>query len=125
MKALKSTDLEELLDGFGPFTILAPINLAFGNLENLSLEELLKPSNKEKLADILSFHILKEKRLLKDFMNNQKLTAINGKELLITVKDGEVRINNARILAKDRQGSNGVVHSVDVVNIPANQLYKV
>ena len=125
MKCFKNTDLEELLNGFGPFTILAPINLAFGNLENLSLEDLLNPSNKEKLSDILSFHILKEKRLLKDFMNGQKLTAINGKELLITVKDGEVRINNARILAKDRQGSNGVVHSVDAVNLPANQLYKV
>jgi uncharacterized surface protein with fasciclin (FAS1) repeats len=119
MKTLKASDLEETLNGRGPFTILAPINLAFGNLVPAAFEELLKPGNNEKLSDMLSYNILAEKRLLKDFINGQKLKTINGKEVNVTVKDGEVRINGARILARDRQGSNGVVHSVDAVSIPS------
>lgn len=125
MKGLRSTELEETLGGYGPFTILAPINLAFSNMNSPAWEELLKPANKNKLADLLSSHILKEKKMVRDFVNGQKLTTINGKEMNITVKDGEVRINGALILAKDRQGSNGVVHSVDSVNVPSNPLYKV
>jgi uncharacterized surface protein with fasciclin (FAS1) repeats len=119
MKTIKVSDLEETLSGKGPFTILAPVNLAFGNLAATVLEDLLKPGNNEKLSDMLSYNILAEKRLMKDFINGQKLKTINGKEVNVTVKDGEVRINGARILAKDRQGSNGVVHSVDTVSIPS------
>ena len=119
MKTLKASELEETLNGKGPFTMLAPINLAFGNLAPGVFEDLLKPGNNEKLADMLSSNILVEKRLLKDFFNGQKIKTLNGKEVNVTVHDGEVRINGARILAKDRQGSNGVVHSVDAVSIPA------
>lgn len=125
MKGLKSTELEETLNGYGPFTILAPINLAFTNMNSPAWDEMLKPANKSKLSDFLSSHVLKEKRMVRDFINGQKLTTINGKEITISVKDGEVRVNGALILARDRQGSNGVVHSVDAVNIPANPLYKV
>ncbi len=120
MKGLKAAHLEETLNGSGPFTILAPINLAFGNLSPDSLEDLIgKPANNDKLSAMLTFHVLKEKRLLKDFINGQKLKTINGQELQVTVKDGEVRINGAKILARDRQGSNGVIHSIDAVNQPA------
>jgi uncharacterized surface protein with fasciclin (FAS1) repeats len=118
MKTIKVSDLEETLSGNGPYTILAPVNLAFGKLKPAVFEELMKPGNNEKLSDMLSWNILAEKRLMKDFINGQKLKTINGKEVSVTVIDGEVRINGARILAKDRQGSNGVVHSVDAVSIP-------
>ena len=57
--------------------------------------------------------------MLKDFRNGQTLVTVNGKEVSVTVTDGEVRINGAKILARDRQGSNGVIHSIDAVNIPA------
>lgn len=124
-KGLKSSGLEDALNESGPFTMLAPVNLAFGNLTPASWEELLKPANKVRLSDLLSYHIINEKRLLKDFINGQKLTTINGRELKVTVKDGEVSINGAKILSRDRQGSNGVVHSVDAVNIPPNPLHKV
>jgi len=56
---------------------------------------------------------------MKDLRDGQKLPTVNGKEVSVTVKDGEVRINGAKILARDRQGSNGVVHSIDGVNIPS------
>ena len=113
-KGFKAANLEETLNKQGPFTILAPVNLAFSNLAP-SYDELLKSANSNKLSDLLSCHILGEKRLMKNFVNGQKLKTINGRELNVTVKDGEVRINGAKILTRDRQGSNGVVHSMDAV----------
>jgi uncharacterized surface protein with fasciclin (FAS1) repeats len=119
IKTLKGTDVEFKLNGSGPFTFLAPINLAFGNLAPALFEKLLKKENLETLSELLAFHILTEKKLHKDFRNGQKVKTINGKELNVTVTEGAVRINGAKILSRDRQGSNGVVHSIDAVNIPA------
>jgi len=120
IKGLKAANLEETLNGIGPFTILAPINLAFGKLPDPdSFENMVKPGNTgTRLSDIMTFHVVTGKKMLKDFRNGQKLPTVNGKELDVTVENGEVRINGARILAKDRQGSNGVVHSIDAVNLP-------
>ena len=119
IKGLKATDLEEILNGIGPFTIFAPVNLAFGKLPSEgSFEELIKEGNKTRLSDIITYHVIAGKKMLRDFINGQKIKTINGKDVAITVKDGEVSINGAKILAKDRQGSNGVIHSVDTVNIP-------
>ena len=119
MKGLKAASLEDALNERGPFTIFAPVNLAFGNLVPDSFEDLIKPGNKIKLSDILNYHVLAEKRLHKDLINGQKLKTINGKEVSVTIANGEVRINGAKILTRDRQGSNGVVHSIDGVNIPS------
>ncbi|MEQ1677120.1 MAG: fasciclin domain-containing protein [Chitinophagaceae bacterium] len=118
-EGLKAAQLEETLNGFGPFTILAPINLAFGKLALPdTLENLVKESkDNTKLSDLLSFHVITGKKMLRDFRDGQKLQTVGGRELTVTVKDGEVQINGARILAKDRQGSNGVVHSIDRVNL--------
>lgn len=118
IKGFKASNLEDTLNGTGPFTILAPVNLAFGNLTPPdTFENLLKQAN-NKLSEILTYHVLTGKKLLKDFKNGEKLKTVNGKELAVTVKDGEVRINGAKILSRDRQGSNGVVHSIDTVNLP-------
>lgn len=121
LKGLKVAELEESLNGIGPFTILAPVNLAFGKLVYPdTFENLVKQTtNKERLSAILTYHVLAGKKLVKDFRDGQKLQTVNGKEVTVTVKDDEVRINGARILARDRQGSNGVVHSIDAVNLPA------
>lgn len=119
IKGLKAAKLEEALNGIGPFTILAPVNLAFGNLAPASFDELLKLENNNRLSDMLSLHVLTGKKMLRDFTNGQKLKTLNGKEVDVSVRDGEVRINGAKILSRDRQGSNGVVHSVDAVNMPS------
>jgi len=121
IKGLKATNLEETLNGIGPFTILAPVNLAFGNLNAPeSFDNLVDQSKKNsRLSDILTFHVITGKKLVKDLRDGQKLPTVNGKEVAVTVKDGEVRINGAKILAKDRQGSNGVVHSIDAVYLPS------
>ena len=123
-KGLKAANLEETLNGVGPFTILAPINMAFGKLSSpATFDDLVKQSNKNsKLSDILTYHIIAGKKLLKDFRNGQKLKTINGKEISITIKDDEVHINGAKILSRDRQGSNGVVHSINAVNLPVEEV---
>lgn len=121
MKGLKAANLEETLKGIGPFTVLAPVNLAFGNLiPPDTFENMVKHShNNSKLSDLLTYHVVTGKKLLRDFRDGQKLQTVNGKELAVTILDGVVRINGAKILAKDRQGSNGVVHSIDTVNLPS------
>jgi|SRR6185295_12139390 len=116
-RGLKTSNLESVLNEGGPYTILAPINLAFSKLLTPGFEELLKKENNVRLSDMMSNHIVKGKKMMKDFRNGQKLTTINGKEMNITVSNDEVRINGSKILSRDRQGSNGVIHSVDAVNI--------
>ena len=119
IKGLKAAELEEVLNGIGPFTIFAPVNFAFSKLApGDSFEGLIKDGNKTRLSDIITYHVIAGKKMLRDFINGQKLKTINGKDVAISVKDGEVSINGAKILAKDRQGSNGIVHSVDTVNMP-------
>lgn len=121
MKGLKAANLEESLTGIGPFTILAPVNLAFGNLNAPdTFENMVKQSSSNnKLSELLNFHIITGRKMVKDFRNGQKLPTVNGQELTVTIADGEVRINGAKILAKDRQGFNGVLHTIDIVNLPA------
>ena len=118
VRSMKAADMEEVLNGPGPFTILAPINMAFSKLEPGVYDNLMKPANKEKLSALMSFHVVIGKNLA-DMYNGEKLKTVNGQELLVTVKDGEVHINGAKILARNMQGSNGVVHSLDAVNIPS------
>lgn len=119
IKGLKAADLEEILNGIGPFTIFAPVNFAFSKLAPAdSFEDMIRDGNKTRISDIITYHVIAGKKMLRDLINGQKLKTINGKDVAISVKDGDVHINGAKILAKDRQGSNGIVHSVDTVNIP-------
>jgi uncharacterized surface protein with fasciclin (FAS1) repeats len=79
------------------------------------MNELLKPENKVKLADILNHHVVAGKNSFKDFTDGKKLKTVNGKELIVNVKDGTVTINGAKIQARDMEADNGVVHSLDKV----------
>lgn len=121
VKGLKAAHMEETLNGIGPFTILGPVNLAFGKISGPDsfVTMVKKGTSTNKLSELMSFHVITGKKMLKDFRDGQKFATLHGQELLVTVKDGEVRINGAKILSRDRQGSNGVVHSIDAVNIPA------
>jgi uncharacterized surface protein with fasciclin (FAS1) repeats len=119
IRVLKTTDLEETLNGVGPFTMFAPINFAFSKLDPAnSFEALTSDGNKVRLSEILTYHVIAGKKMLRDFSNGQKIKTINGKDVTISVKDGDVSINGAKILSKDRQGSNGIIHSIDTVNMP-------
>lgn len=118
MKAIRASGLEDELRAIGPFTLLAPVNLAFGKLSQADLFETLLKQDGSRLRAILSYHIIKGKKMQRDFRTGQKVQTLGGHELQVTTRDGDIYINNARILAKDRQGSNGVVHSIDCINLP-------
>jgi uncharacterized surface protein with fasciclin (FAS1) repeats len=112
-KGLKTSELESKLAETGPFTILAPVNLALGKLTSLTYDQLLEPANRGKLLDLLSGYIIVGKKMLYDFRNEQKLSMLNGNQLTISIKNGSTLVNGAKILAHDKQGSNGVVHLLD------------
>jgi|SRR5688572_20999890 len=112
-KAVKQSGLEEKLLGPGPFTVLGPVNLAMEGLTPLSFEKMLEPANKTKLLDFISAYVIKGKTMAGDFRNDQKLTTLQGKVITVKVENGEVRLNGAKVLSRDRQGSNGVIHSLD------------
>ena len=113
-RGLKLSGLDQKLSELGPFTILSPVNLAFRKLAS-DVEDVFLPANSGKLLAILSGHIISGKNMLHDLSNGKKLRTINGKEIMVNVTNGEVRLNNAKILSKDRQGTNGVVHSLDTI----------
>ncbi|MEI9945517.1 MAG: fasciclin domain-containing protein [Chitinophagaceae bacterium] len=109
-KGLKLSGLEAKLNEMGPFTILGPVNLALGKLLALTYEQLLDPSNTSKLVAFLSGYILVGKKMFSDFRNDQQLAALDGTMVLVSNKNSEIHLNGAKVLAHDRQGSNGVVH---------------
>jgi len=111
-KSVSASGLDSVLSGTGPYTVFAPNDLAFEKLEKGVLDNLLKPENKAKLADVLNYHVP-----YKDLKDGEKLKTLNGKELHVHVKDGHVRIEGAEILSHDLSSSNGVIHSLDTVMI--------
>ena len=117
IKGIKAAGLEETLSG-GPFTIFAPVNLAFSNMTSGTFDELVKPANKTKLSALITFHVIPGRSLVDNLFNGQKLKTVNGQELSVSVQGDDIRINGAKILARNMQGANGVVHTMDAVNIP-------
>jgi len=116
-KAVMASDLDQVLSSRGPFTVFAPSDIAFAKLEKGVLENLLKPENKAELADFLNCHVVSGKINFNDLKDGEKLKTVNGKELLVHVKNGEVRIGDANIKSYDTKISNGVIHSLDTVMI--------
>ena len=114
-KGVLAAGLDKVLSGNGPFTVFAPSDLAFRKLDTGKFETLLKPENKAKLEDILKYHIVPGKLSYNDLKDGEKLKTVNGKELNVQVKDGNVSIEGAKIQARDVQTSNGVIHSLDTV----------
>jgi len=109
-KGLKTAGLESKLAETGPFTILGPVNLALGRLSAVSYDELLEPANRDRLINLLSDYIIVGKKMFHDFRNDQKISMLNGREVTVSVKNGNTLVDGAQILAHDKQGSNGVVH---------------
>lgn len=114
-KGIHAADLDQVLSGTGPFTIFAPSDTAFGKLEAGTLEELLKPENKVKLTALLQHHVVAGKISFKDLKDGDKLTALNGQELHVGMKDGKATVDGSVIQNRDVASSNGVVHSIDTV----------
>ncbi|WP_268033565.1 fasciclin domain-containing protein [Algoriphagus sp. PAP.12] len=116
--AVKAGDLVDVLKGDGPFTVFAPTNEAFAALPAGTLEDLLKPENKEKLVSILTYHVVPGKIMSSDLKNGQTVKTVQGGEISVMLKDGKAMINNATVTAADIEADNGVVHVIDKVILP-------
>jgi transforming growth factor-beta-induced protein len=117
--AVKAAGLVDTLNGAGPFTVFAPTNTAFAVLGDDTLKTLLKPENKKTLTDILLYHVVAGKVGSADVVKTHGLKTALGKNVNVQLRDGGVFINNARIQIVDIQASNGVIHVIDTVLIPA------
>ena len=118
--AVKSAGLVETLSGDGPFTVLAPTNAAFEKLPKGTVETLLKPENKEKLASILKYHVIASKAMAADVikMDGDDVKTVEGGKVKIKVVGGKVMINKATVTKTDIPCSNGVIHVIDTVLMP-------
>ena len=115
--AVKAAGLVETLSGPGPFTVFAPTNAAFAKLPAGTVESLLKPENKAKLAAILSYHVVPSKVMAAD-VKTMEAPTVNGKKLSVKADGMGVMVNNAKVTATDLEASNGVIHVVDTVILP-------
>mgnify|MGYP002636276440 FL=1 len=116
--AVTAAGLVETLSGTGPFTIFAPTNAAFDALPAGTVEDLLKPENKEKLTAVLTYHVVAGNVISSQLADGQKVATLNGQELTVAIKDGVVTINGTKVIAADLAGSNGVIHVVEGVLLP-------
>ncbi len=118
--ALTAADLVDTLKGDGPFTVFAPTDEAFAALPEGTVETLLKPENKDQLTAILTYHVVPGKVMSGDVVNLNSATTVNGGDVAVKVMDGTVMINDAKVTAVDVGASNGVIHVIDKVLIPAS-----
>jgi uncharacterized surface protein with fasciclin (FAS1) repeats len=114
--AVKAAGLVDTLKGEGPFTVFAPTDEAFAKLPEGTVEALLK--DKEKLAAILTYHVVPGKVMAKDVVGLSSAKTANGQVLSIKSENGEVMVDNAKVVKVDIPCSNGVIHVIDTVVIP-------
>ena len=122
--AVKAADLVDTLSGKGPFTVFAPTDEAFGKLPKGTLEDLLKPENKKKLAGILTYHVVAGKVMAADVVKLKNADTVQGQKVRIRVKDGKVMINRANVVKTDIACKNGVIHVIDAVILPPQKKAK-
>ncbi len=116
--AVKPAGLVDVLKKPGPFTIFAPTDEAFAKLPPGTLENLLKPENKEQLQKILTYHVLAGQVMAKDVVKLDSAKTVEGGSLTIHATNGGVMVNNAHVTKTDIAASNGVIHVIDAVLLP-------
>ncbi len=115
--AVTAAGLVDTLKGEGPFTVFAPTDAAFAALPAGTVEDLLKPENKDKLISILTYHVVPGKVMAADLTEGMKAATVNGAEVTITL-DGGPKVNGAVISTADIVATNGVIHVIDSVIMP-------
>ena len=116
--AVTAAGLGDALSGAGPFTVFAPTNAAFEALPAGLLEKLLLPENKEVLTKILTYHVVPAKVMAADVAAGD-VTTLEGSAFAITTEGG-VKVNASNVTATDVAASNGVIHVIDAVLVPAS-----
>ena len=117
VKGVQAADLVNALSNAGPFTVFAPTNAAFDKLPAGTLENLLKPENKEALSNILEYHVSLGVYKADALQDGQVLGQVNGGNITVTIKDGKIMIGNATVIATI-PASNGIIHVIDNVLLP-------
>ena len=123
--AVKAAGLVATLESKGPFTVFAPTNTAFGKLPAGTVETLVKPENKATLTKILTYHVVPGKLSASDLTDGKKLKTAEGEELTVKKADGKVMIIDAKggsstVTISNVNQSNGVIHVIDTVLLPAS-----
>ena len=131
--AIKAAGLVETLKGKGPFTVFAPTNEAFAKLPAGTVDNLLKPENKAKLTSILTYHVvasyLNAKAVIaaiKKGNGKAELTTVEGGKITAALENGKVVLtdesgNKSTVTAADLKATNGVIHVIDTVLLPASK----
>jgi transforming growth factor-beta-induced protein len=120
--ALGAADLIETLKGEGPFTVFAPTNDAFAALPEGTVESLLLPENKQALTDILLYHVVAGKVMAEDVVTLTEAETVLGQNVSIKVDMGKVYINDSEVIITDIETSNGVIHVIDAVLLPKDDI---
>jgi uncharacterized surface protein with fasciclin (FAS1) repeats len=115
--ALTAADLVTTLEGTGPYTVFAPTDAAFSDIQS-TVDTLLEPDNKTDLQQVLTYHVVPGTYTAADLKDGQKLKTVEGQDLTVSVKDGVVKVNDATVEAADVNASNGVVHVINKVLVP-------
>lgn len=116
--ALQAAGLVETLKGAGPFTVFAPTDEAFAKLPQGTVENLLKPENKDQLINILTYHVVKGRVSSRDAVTAGTAATIQGGPIQAQIQNGRLTVNNANVVATDINTSNGVIHVIDTVLLP-------
>ena len=118
--AVQAAGLVDTLKGEGPFTVLAPTDEAFAKLPAGTVESLLKPENKAKLAAILTYHVIPAKAMAADVvkLDGKSVKTVNGASVEVKCADGGVAVNGAKVVKTDIECTNGVIHVIDTVILP-------
>ena len=119
--ALTEAGLVDALKGEGPFTVFAPTDDAFAKLPKGTVETLLKPENRDQLVSILTYHVVSGKTGSKDVVKLSAAATLNGQRVDIKTEGGAVMIDGARVTKADIEASNGVIHVIDTVLMPATE----
>lgn len=115
--ALTEAELTEVLQGQGPFTVFAPTNAAFEALPAGTVEELMKPENRETLVKLLKYHVVSG-AYPSSQLEAGDLTSVEGSTITVTTADGSVKVNDVTVLQPDIMATNGVIHAIDQVMLP-------
>ena len=116
--AVKAAGLVEVLKGEGPYTVFAPTDEAFAKLPAGTVENLLKPENKDQLVAVLTYHVVPGKIMASDISGKMvDVKTVQGSELKVNATEG-VMVDNAQVISADIETSNGVIHVIDTVVLP-------
>jgi uncharacterized surface protein with fasciclin (FAS1) repeats len=116
--ALEAAGLVDTLKGSGPFTVFAPTDEAFARLPAGTVENLLKPENREQLRAVLTYHVVPGKVTAAQVTTLDSAKTVNGQSLRIRTSGGTVSVDEAKVVTADVEASNGMIHVIDSVMLP-------